>query len=114
MLFRSGKSFAESTTVLRWLCLLPLIRCFHYAAGTTITGSVSQWYRTVQQISVALLNLGLNAFLIPRYSWRGAAAASLLTDGSLAVMNWICVFWLISCQERSQGSTPIGESATSV
>lgn len=109
-----GKSFVESTTVLRWLCLLPLIRCFHYAAGTTITGSVSQWYRTVQQISVAVLNLGLNALLIPRYSWRGAAAASLLTDGSLAAMNWICVFWLIARQERSQGSTPMGESATSV
>jgi len=108
-----GKSFTESTTVLRWLCLLPLIRCFHYAAGTTITGSVSQWYRTVQQLSVALLNLGLCVLLIPRYSWRGAAAASLLTDGSLAVMNWICVAWLIARQDRSQANTPIEESATS-
>lgn len=97
-----GKSFAGSTTALRWLCLLPLIRCFHYAAGTTITGSVSQWYRTVQQISVALLNLGLNALLIPHYSWRGAAVASLLTDGALAAMNWICVAWLIARQERSR------------
>lgn len=94
-----GKSFTASTSALRWLCLLPLIRCFHYAAGTTITGSVSQWYRTVQQLSAAALNVGLNAILIPRFSWQGAAMASLLTDGSLALMNWVCVAWLISRQE---------------
>ncbi len=99
-----GKSFNGSIEALRWLCLLPLIRCFHYAAGTTITGSVSQWYRTVQQISVALLNLGLNALLIPQYSWKGAAAASLLTDGALALMNWICVWWLIARQERARAA----------
>jgi O-antigen/teichoic acid export membrane protein len=102
-----GKSFAGSTGALRWLCLLPLIRCFHYAAGTTITGSVSQWYRTVQQLAVALLNLGLNALLIPRYSWQGAAVASLLTDGSLAAMNWICVAWLIVRQERERSLIPV-------
>ena len=97
-----GKSFASSTSALRWLCLLPLIRCFHYAAGATITGSVSQWYRTTQQIAAAVLNLGLNALLIPKFSWQGAAAASLLTDGALAGLNWICVAWLIARQSRQQ------------
>jgi O-antigen/teichoic acid export membrane protein len=100
-----GKSFAGSTSALRWRCLLPLIRCFHYAAGSTITGSVSQWYRTVQQIAVALLNLGLNALLIPKYSWHGAAVASLLTDGTLAALNWLCVAWLIARHARSQAET---------
>jgi O-antigen/teichoic acid export membrane protein len=97
-----GKSFAGSTGALRWLCLLPLIRCFHYAAGTTITGSVSQWFRTVQQIGAALLNLGLNALLIPKFSWQGAAVASLLTDGALAAMNWACVTWLVAREIRTQ------------
>jgi O-antigen/teichoic acid export membrane protein len=95
-----GSSFAASTSALRWLCLLPLIRCFHYAAGTAITGSVSQWYRTGQQLAAAALNLGLNALLIPRFSWQGAALASLVTDGALAAMNWVCVSWLISRQEK--------------
>ena len=103
-----GGSFARSSEALRWLCLLPLIRCFHYAGGTTITGSVSQWYRTVQQIAVALLNIGLNAWLIPIYSWRGAAAASLLSDAALAAMNWICVAWLIA---RQQNAGPTQELA---
>jgi len=107
-----GKSFAGSTSALRWLCLLPLIRCFHYAAGSTITGSVSQWYRTVQQIAAALLNLGLNVLLIPRFSWQGAAVASLLTDGSLAAMNWICVAWLIARHDRSVATAELTSSVS--
>jgi O-antigen/teichoic acid export membrane protein len=89
-----GESFRGSAEVLRWLCLLPLIRGLHYAWGTTITGSSSQWYRTGTQLSAAMLNLALNAFLIPRWSWHGAAIASLLTDGMLAASNWIIVWWL--------------------
>ena len=100
-----GPSFSESTAALRWLCLLPLIRCIHYAAGTTITGSVSQWVRTVQQIVVALLNILLNIVLIPRFSWQGAAAASLLSDGALAAMNWACVKWLIFRDEQRLATT---------
>jgi O-antigen/teichoic acid export membrane protein len=99
-----GKSFGASAGALRWLCLLPLIRCFHYAAGATITGSVSQWYRTVQLVGAAFLNLALNALLIPRFSWQGAAAASLMTDGALAVMTWVCVGWLSAREARSRSA----------
>jgi len=79
-----GPSFRESAVVLRWLCLLPLLRALHYAWGSAITGSASQWNRTATQFGAAALNLCLNFALIPRWSWRGAAAASLLTDGVLA------------------------------
>jgi O-antigen/teichoic acid export membrane protein len=91
-----GPSFRESPITLRWLCILPLIRCFHYAAGSTITGSSSQWYRTGSQLGAALLNICLNVFLIPRWSWRGAALASIATDGALALANWATVAWLLS------------------
>jgi hypothetical protein len=33
--------------------------------------------------------------LIPRWSWRGAAAASLLTDGALAVASYCVLAWLV-------------------
>jgi len=75
-----GSSFGGSAEALRWLCPLPLIRCLHYAWGTTITGSSSQWYRTATQLGATGANLLLNVALIPRWSWRGAAVASLLTD----------------------------------
>jgi O-antigen/teichoic acid export membrane protein len=95
-----GRSFAESASALRWLCLLPLIRSLHYAWGTTITGSSSQWLRTATQIGAALLNVLLNAILIPRWSWQGAAVASLLTDGALAAFSWIVLSILLARDER--------------
>lgn len=84
-----GPSFTESASALRWLSLLPLIRVLHYAWGTTITASASQWSRTAVQGAAAALNLGLCAWMIPVWSWRGAAGASLLTDGALAALSWV-------------------------
>jgi O-antigen/teichoic acid export membrane protein len=46
------------------------------------------------------LNFVLNWLLIPRFSWQGAAAASLASDGALAAMNWLAVIWLMRRQER--------------
>ena len=90
-----GKSFAGSVSALRWLCLLPFLRGLHYAWGTTITAASSQWLRTATQPGAAVLNLLLNLLLIPRWSWQGAAAASLLTDGALALSNGLLVAWLL-------------------
>ena len=84
-----GASFQGSVVVLRWLCLLPLLRVLHYAWGTTITASASQWNRTATQLGAAGMNLVLNFLLIPHWSWQGAAVASLLTDGSLALFSRI-------------------------
>jgi O-antigen/teichoic acid export membrane protein len=87
---------------LRWLCLLPLLRVLHYSWGTTITASASQWNRTATQFGAAVLNLALCAWMIPRWSWQGAAVASLLTDGMLAVFSWV-VLWRI----RSNSGEPL-------
>jgi O-antigen/teichoic acid export membrane protein len=95
-----GKSFAGSVAVLRWLCLLPLIRGVQYAFGTAITASSSQWLRTGTQAGAAVLNLGLNLLWIPRWGWQGAAGASLITDGALALSNALLVWWLLN-KERS-------------
>jgi O-antigen/teichoic acid export membrane protein len=90
-----GPSFRESVQALRWLCLLPVFRALHYAWGSAITGSASQWNRTATQFAAAALNLALNALLIPRWSWRGAAAASLLTDAALALFSWLVLAHLL-------------------
>ncbi len=94
-----GPSFRGSVAVLRWLCLLPLLRVLHYGWGTTITASASQWNRTAIQLGAAGLNVMLNFLLISRWSWQGAAAASLITDGSLAVSSWV-VLRVIERRER--------------
>lgn len=89
-----GNSYAESVSALRWLCLIPFFRCFHLSAGDAIAGAGHQRYRLISQSIAALGNLFLNLYLIPRYSWLGAAWSSLATDATLGVMNWIALFLL--------------------
>ncbi len=91
-----GRSFAGSVTALRFLCFLPLLRGLHYAWGTAITACASQWLRTGAQAGVALLNLMLNLWLIPRWGWQGAAGASLVTDGALALATFLILHLLVA------------------
>jgi O-antigen/teichoic acid export membrane protein len=72
-----------------------VFRSLHLGAGDTLTGAGYQRYRTASQLSAAALNFGLNLWLIPAYSWHGAAWSSLVTDGSLAAGNWILLGLLI-------------------
>ncbi|HEY3990294.1 MAG TPA: flippase [Acidobacteriaceae bacterium] len=100
--FLAGHGFDKSVVALRWLCLIPLFRSFHMCAGDALAGVGLQPYRLAAQTVAALGNFGLNLYLIPHYSWRGAAAASLMTDGGLAVMCWLLLFGL-RARERSRG-----------
>ncbi len=96
-----GKGFAPSVGALRWLCLIPIFRCLHVGSGDAMAGAGYQKYRLGSQAIAAAGNLGMNLYLIPRYSWTGAALASLLTDGGLAGMNWTLLLWL----KRHEGTT---------
>jgi O-antigen/teichoic acid export membrane protein len=89
-----GKGFAPSVMALRWLCLIPFFRSFHLSAGDALAGAGRQATRLTFQMVAALGNVGLNLYLIPRFSWRGAAVASLITDGSLGAMMWMVLVWL--------------------
>jgi O-antigen/teichoic acid export membrane protein len=89
-----GKSFMEAVSALRWLCLIPFFRCFNLSAGDALAGAGHQKSRLVCQSIAAIGNLLLNLYLVPRYSWHGAAWASLATDGSLGAMNWLALIYL--------------------
>jgi lysozyme family protein len=54
----------------------------------------------------------MNLYLIPAFSWRGAAWASLLTDGFLAVSNWT-VLAVIARREKAfaEGSGCLSEKS---
>ncbi len=111
-----GASFRESVAALRWLSLLPVLRALHYGWGTAITGSASQWNRTATQFAAALLNVVLDVALIPRWSWRGAAAASLATDGALALFSYLVLQRLLQREAAAQsvgGAEPATESSRS-
>jgi O-antigen/teichoic acid export membrane protein len=100
----TGKGFLPSVAALRWLCLIPFLRSFHLSAGDALAGAGKQTFRLSFQMVAACANIGLNLFLIPRYSWRGAAWASLATDGMLGIFLWI----VILCMKH------LGKASTSV
>jgi len=89
-----GKDFSTAVLALRWLCLIPLFRSFQWCAGDALAGAGLQHIRFFLQLGAAGFNLGINLYLIPRYSWIGAAWSSLATDGLLAVALWLTLLWL--------------------
>ena len=93
--------FADRSPLSAGSALLPVLRALHYAWGTTITASASQWNRTATQFGAAAFNLCLNFLLIPRWSWRGAAVASLLTDGALALASLFVVKHLLRREDSA-------------
>lgn len=95
-----GKDYTETVEALRWLALLPFLKAVHDFAADALTGAGFQGPRSCVQVLVAVTNVGLNFWLIPLYSWRGAAWASLLSDGLLALALWVLAWWLA---RRTQG-----------
>jgi O-antigen/teichoic acid export membrane protein len=83
-----GKDFARSALALRWLSPLVLFKAIHYLLANSLSGSGNQGVRASIQVGIVALNVLLNLWLIPAYSWRGAAWASLASDGALVA----CLF----------------------
>ncbi|MCU1277499.1 MAG: Polysaccharide biosynthesis protein [bacterium] len=90
-----GSGYADVVPALRWLAPLTILRSVHYFTADALTGAGRQGLRSALQLAVALVNVGLNLWLIPRYGWRGAAWASLACDGLLMTTLLLAVAVLI-------------------
>jgi len=88
-----GRAYQESAAALRWLCLLPLVKCVHIFLSDTLTGSNYQWQTSSAQIGVAVFNILINFWLIRAFSWRGAAWSSLATDALLMAFLYAIIQW---------------------
>jgi O-antigen/teichoic acid export membrane protein len=86
-----GSEYARSVEALRLLALLPLLKSIHYFLALTLTGADYQKIRAFVQVGIAVLNIGANLWLMPVYSWRGAAWISIACDGSLVVGLYIAL-----------------------
>ncbi len=93
--FILGPKYDEVVPALRWLALIPLLRCFHTFLADALSGAGLQRVRTGIQVVVALLNIGLNLVLLPRWSWRGAAWTSLGCDGLLVLVFWLTALYYV-------------------
>jgi O-antigen/teichoic acid export membrane protein len=96
-----GARYHATVEAMRWLCLLPFIRSIHLSAGDALAGIGYQRLRLGAQFAAALFNFGVNLFLIPRYSWRGAAWSSIATDGALAILCWSALLFLLRKEIRA-------------
>ena len=98
-----GSEYAATAAALRWLAILPVLKGLHYFFSDTLTSSGYQGVRTGIQAAVALLNVLLNLWVIPAYSWRGAAWSSIACDATLLASVSSAV-WFLS---RTKGEAPV-------
>jgi O-antigen/teichoic acid export membrane protein len=89
-----GSEYTRTVEALRWLALLPLLKTIHYFLADTLTCSGHQGCRALIQTAVAAFNVLINLWIIPLYSWRGAAWSSVASDTVLATSMWIAVLVL--------------------
>lgn len=89
--FFLGAEFARTVEALRWLSVLPMLKTIHYFFADALTGAGYQGVRTVAQTAVAVINVLLNLWLMPTYSWRGAAWASIASDGLLIIAIYVAI-----------------------
>ena len=94
-----GPEYARTVEAMRWLALLPILKTLHYFLSDALTGAGYQAVRTSIQAGVAVFNVAINFWLIPAYSWRGAAWASIASDTLLASAIGAAAFVLL---RRSQ------------
>lgn len=83
--FLLGADYKFTVEAIRWLAPLPFLKSVHYFLADSLTGAGFQGVRTAALIGVAIFNVLMNFWLIPLYSWRGAAWASLASDSILIV-----------------------------
>lgn len=88
-----GPRFIHTTSALRWLAPLLILKGAHGFAADTLTGADYQGARTIIQVFVACFNVTINLWIISLFSWKGAAISSLLSDGCLALALWATVIY---------------------
>ena len=88
-----GSEYLNSATpALVWLSPTIFFRTMHLFAADTLTGADLQSVRSGSQVIVAIVNGLLNFRLIPLYSWRGAIAATIISEFLLMVLLWGAVY----------------------
>lgn len=97
-----GKKYDTLVDVLILLAPIPFIKAIYYFAADSLTGAGFQWARSQIQVIATLFNVGLNLGLVPSYGWRGAAWASIITNGILASLVCLALLYFMKKENRLQ------------
>jgi len=99
-----GREYEQAVMAVRWLAVVPLLKTVHYFGADALTGAGYQGTRTIILICITGTNVFLNLWLIPLYSWRGAAIATVISDGLLGIVIWTTVWYLVRNAPRFESS----------
>jgi O-antigen/teichoic acid export membrane protein/glycosyltransferase involved in cell wall biosynthesis len=97
-----GPRYVAVAPAVRLLAFIPIMRCVHWFLADALSGANGAGLRALVQVGIALLNIGLNIVIIPRWSWVGAAWTSLISDAALMVAVYLAVHWKITNEARMQ------------
>jgi O-antigen/teichoic acid export membrane protein len=86
ILLMYGDQFQNTSNVLKILIWATGILFINDVTNFLLISSNKQKFVTISTAIGAVLNTGLNFILIPKYSYQGAAFATVITELSLAVM----------------------------
>ena len=96
-----GDEYQNAIATVRWLAPIPIIGSIQLLLADTLTGAGFQKTRSAIQVITALGNVGLNFWLIPLYSWKGAAWATLSSDSFRVICLAIAVGWFYREQKAN-------------
>ena len=89
-----GDEYQNAIATVRWLAPLPIIGSIQLLLADALTGAGFQKTRSAIQVTTALGNVGLNFWLIPLYSWKGAVWATLGSDSFRVICLAIAIGWI--------------------
>jgi len=84
-----GSEFAPSVLCLRILAFIVPMRYINNTMGATLTATDRQGWRATMILLSALLNLLLNLFMIPAWSYVGASISTLLTEIFITIALYV-------------------------
>jgi O-antigen/teichoic acid export membrane protein len=89
-----GDEYINVVPALQLLAPIPLFRAMQHFGGDILSGTGFQNLRSSLEVVICVFNIAINIWLIPLYSWQGAAWSSLASDGLLMLVLWSMVAFL--------------------
>jgi O-antigen/teichoic acid export membrane protein len=102
-----SRDFSETTRMLQWLAPLVILRGQWTFPMNGLMGLGRNDLRAKLIVANALFSVALYAALIPAYSWRGAFAASLVTEVSLSASGWVALHWCERDRRARESQAPL-------
>lgn len=88
----AGKDYLAAVLPLRILSLALVVSYFNHLNGYTLIALGKQWYSFFIAILALGINVVLNFWLIPHYSYNAAAFNTFLTEGLIVIISLIVIY----------------------